>query len=465
MLPNWYFDIFNRYKSTLQQKDALYVALSAGVDSNTLLHWLYSFKAELPTIYTIHVNHNWHGDYSHLWANFARSRAAFYGFQHYHYEAHFKDHDPKGLEAAGREMRYLKFGETMQENSLLCVGHHRSDQAETLMQRLLRSSGVRGLGAMRDFNTVEFGPYAIELFRPFLSISKQTLYETATHLNLPWLEDYTNHEADDMERNIIRNNLFKTMEKTFPKYEAAFYQVTQFMQEADDLLVELALEDLDKVSRENIYQTHYQNGFIAAKALDLPSLKMLSEKRQKNLLQNWVRPYNLIFSQKQMSEFIRVFLAETPTHQTEFKLESFGIYYFQEKLYLREFRELDNSRKYRQTSKQAVDESFKPQASAKICFEEAPNAPSKAFWEQFKERDLQLVKRSGGERFQPLTRDKSQLLRKLLQEANLPLWERDRCWILKNSQTEEILWINHLGFNRSLKDQLVTEGFAPKIED
>jgi|GEM_PF-2797280 len=432
MLPNWYFEIFNRYKPQLQSKNALYVALSAGVDSNTLLHWLSIFKDELPPISTIHVNHNWHGDYSHLWANFARKRAEFYGFQHHHYEVYFEDHDPNGLEAAGREARYLKFGETMQENSLLCVGHHRSDQAETLMQRLLRSAGVRGLGAMRDFNKVEFGPHTIELFRPFLSISKKQLYETATKLELPWLEDYTNHEADDMERNIIRNNLFKTMEEEFPKYEAAFYQVTQFMQEADDLLQDIASEDLTKVTAKNDYNDH---------VIQLSKLQELSFLRQKNLLQAWIRPFNLIFTQKQLTEFFRVFIEQTPTHQSFFKLENFGVFYFQDHLYLR----------------RVPDTEIKPT----LHFENAPNCPPQTFWGQM---NLALVKRQGGERFHPLNRDKSQLLRKLLQEKNLPLWERDNCWLLQDQDSGDILWINHLGFSKKLQDQLQAEGTSPILK-
>lgn len=437
MLPHWYFEIFNRYQSSLQSKNALYLALSAGVDSNTLLHWLSIFKEQLPPIYTIHVNHNWHGEYSHLWANFARKRAEYYGFEHFHYEVYFKDHDPKGLEAAGREARYLKFGETMQENSLLCVGHHRSDQAETLMQRLLRSSGVRGLGAMRDFNKVEFGPHTIELFRPFLSISKKTLYETATKLELPWLEDYTNHEADDMERNIIRNNLFKTMEEEFPKYEAAFYQVTQFMQEADDLLQEVAQEDLDKISAPNP-QYH------APPLIHLPSLQSLSSLRQKNALQAWIRPYNLIFTQRQLMEFFRVFIHQDPTHQSMFKLESFGIFYFQDHLYLRSLSA-------------EKDPSWMPA----LQFKSAPQSPDQAFWDQ---KTLSLVKRQGGERFHPLHREKSQLLRKLLQEQNLPQWERDNCWLLIDQATQEILWVNHLGFSKALAPYLQDLGVEPYLD-
>lgn len=432
MLPNWYFEIFNRYKRQLQSKNALYLALSAGVDSNTLLHWLSIFKDELPPISTIHVNHNWHGDYSHLWANFARKRAEFYGFQHHHYEVYFEDHDPNGLEAAGRKARYLKFGETMQENSLLCVGHHRSDQAETLMQRLLRSAGVRGLGAMRDFNKVEFGPHTIELFRPFLSISKKQLYETATKLELPWLEDYTNHEADDMERNIIRNNLFKTMEEEFPKYEAAFYQVTQLMQEADDLLQDIAGEDLTKVTAKNDYNDHI---------IQLSKLQELSFLRQKNLLQAWIRPFNLIFTQKQLTEFFRVFIEQTPTHQSFFKLENFGVFYFQDHLYLRRISDTN--------------------ITPTLHFVNAANCPPQIFWDQM---NLALVKRQGGERFHPLNRDKSQLLRKLLQEKNLPLWERDNCWLLQDQNSGDILWINHLGFSKKLQDQLQAEGASPILK-
>ncbi len=436
MLPNWYFEIFNRYKQQLQSKNALYLALSAGVDSNTLLHWLSIFKDQLPPVSTIHVNHNWHGDYSHLWANFARKRAEFYGFQHHHYEVYFKDHDPNGLEAAGREARYLKFGETMTENSLLCVAHHRSDQAETLMQRLLRSSGVRGLGAMRDFNKVEFGPHTIELFRPFLSISKKQLYETATKLDLPWLEDYTNHEADDMERNIIRNNLFKTMEEEFPKYEAAFYQVTQFMQEADDLLQDIAGEDLTKISTLSHMPSDHD-----APLIQLSKLQKLSFLRQKNVLQAWIRPFNLIFTQKQLTEFFRVFIEHPPTHQSYFKLENFGIFYFQDHLYLRKVSDTE--------------------MIPTLHFESSPNCPPQTFWDQ---KNLALVKRQGGERFHPLNRDKSQLLRKLLQEKNLPLWERDNCWLLQDRDSGEILWINHLGFSKQLQDQLTTEGSMPILK-
>lgn len=427
-LPPWYEEIFEQYRELLQTKSALYIALSAGVDSNTLLHWLYTFKEELPPITSIHVNHNWHGEDSHIWADFARERSEAYGFTHIHYDIYFDDHNPQGLEAAGREARYLKFGETMVENSLLCVGHHRSDQAETLFQRLLRSSGVRGLGAMRDLTQVQFGPYQIELFRPFLSISKEELYRTARANQLPWLEDYTNHEADEMERNIIRNDLFKTLQKQFPNYEEAFYKTTQFMQEADELLMEIAKEDLTSLSLAD--NDH---------SIDYPKLLALSPKRQKNLLQYWLRLKNLTFTQEQMREFYRSFIDSPPTHHSSFPLGEFTIRFYREALYL-----LPNNKK---------------ELQYELKWRKSPHAPSLKFWEA---QDIRLKKRQGGERFHPLKRERSQSLKKLLQEAELPTWERDACYYLENSQGE-ILWVNLLGLSKLCENSLEEQGVLPLL--
>lgn len=452
-IPVWYYEIFERYRPILQQKSALYIALSAGVDSNTLLHWLYTFKAELPPITSIHVNHNWHGEDSHTWANFARERSESYGFTHIHYDIYFDDHNPQGLEAAGREARYLKFGETMVENSLLCVGHHRSDQAETLFQRLLRSAGVRGMGAMRDFTTVQFGPYAIELFRPFLSISKKELYRTARRNNLPWLEDYTNHEADEMERNIIRNDLFKTLEKQFPFYEEAFYKTSQFMQEADELLMEIAAEDLHNLSQfperssplsatslfKNRVNRNHRNS-KTVESIDRDALLRLSPRRQKNVLQYWLRQQNLTFTQEQMREFYRSFIESPPTHQSYFPLVRFSIRFYRGRLYL--LPDNDQEREYR------------------LTWKNAKNAPLETFWQS---QNVVLKKRQGGERFHPLGRSHSQALKKLLQSANLPTWERDECYYLENNQGD-ILWVNLLGLSKMCENALSDEGVLPYLE-
>lgn len=241
-----------------------------------------------------------------------------------------------------------------------------------------------------------------------------------------------------MERNIIRNDLFKRMETPFPQYEEAFYQVTQFMQEADDLLLELAAIDLAKIAHNPTTEGE------ETPQLHLPSLKKLSHARQKNLLQAWIRPYNLIFSQRQLAEFIRVFIEEIPTHQTRFELDPYLILYFQDYLYLQQ-----------KPQERSLFQSFQLIPSN--------NAPSHDYWQQFSTEDLQLVKRQGGERFHPLYREHSQQLKKLLQEAKIPVWERDNCWLLKNRKDGEIIWINHLGFAKSLEKEIKETGLSPAL--
>ena len=255
-----------------------------------------------------------------------------------------------------------------------------------------------------------------------------------------------------MERNIIRNNLFNTMEKEFPKYEAAFYQVTQFMQEADDLLIEIAEQDLQLIGREtpftqvpviNPQKDNASNSdFSPTLALHLPSLLTLSKNRQKNLLQQWIRPKNLLFGQKQIQEFFRTFIEQAPSHQSCFMLEDYGIFYFKDFLYLRK----------------PADDSLEPIDSLQVEYITADNAPSQQFWDS---KTLTLHTRSGGERFHPMNRDKSQTLKKLLQEKNLPQWERDNCWYLQDAENGEILWVNHLGFSKQLQPYLENTGVMP----
>lgn len=427
-IPYWYPKLFKQYKPLLVQQEALYLALSAGVDSNLLLHWLAYYKDELPPITTIHVNHNWHGKDAIIWAEFAKERATVYGFPHLHYDIYFEQHEPRGWEAAGREERYRLFGASMkEERSLLLTAHHRSDQAETFFQRLLRRSGVRGLGAMRHQTTLTFTPYTINLFRPLLSISKRELYRAATALNIPWMEDYTNHEVDQLSRNIIRNDLFPRIAKHFPYYEEAIYQSTLHLQESYQLLTEVAKEDLAKIAKSTTQE--------ATPSLSRSSLRKLSLPRQKNLLQYWLAQYNLLLTQEQIGEFFRTFIEEEPPHTTRFSIGEYELRYYRDYIYLLPA----NLPQYPQLQ-------WLPVA-------EGGHGLTKT---QIKQLNLRLIPRKAGSRFHPFGRRHSQSIKKLLQEADLPHWERERCYFLINQKAtahipkDTILWVNHLGFDQQI---------------
>lgn len=98
-----------------------------------------------------------------------------------------------------------------------CVvtGHHRDDQAETLVERLLRGSGVRGLGAMRAtrpfFESESCGP-SVALIRPLLPFSRAEIEGWLVRHALNWREDPSNR-APTARRNRIRHELLPRLAK------------------------------------------------------------------------------------------------------------------------------------------------------------------------------------------------------------------------------------------------------------
>lgn len=93
----------------------------------------------------------------------------------------------------GRQTRYRLMADWCRENGFsdLLVAHHREDQAETVMMRILAGTGVSGLGAMRVISDLGEG---VRLLRPLLDISRARLEATRDHLDIPHVEDPSNQD-------------------------------------------------------------------------------------------------------------------------------------------------------------------------------------------------------------------------------------------------------------------------------
>ncbi|WP_077928550.1 tRNA lysidine(34) synthetase TilS [Wohlfahrtiimonas populi] len=430
MIPIWYPVIFDRYQLILNQYDHLYIGLSAGIDSNMLLHWLNAYRDQLPPITAIHVNHQWHGEDSVIWANFAKNSAKRYGFEFINYDV-IIEIDQKGAEACGREARYIKFAETMVENGLLVVAHHRSDQAETVMYRLLRGSGTLGLGGMRDITQLKFGDHQLSVCRPFLSISKTELYKAGEIMNVPWMEDYTNHGTEEA-RNQIRNAIFPIVAQYFPHYEQTFARSAQLIQESDELLLEIAQEDYAQCIQQD-----------SNMRFDLSQLTKLSPLRQRNVLRYWLKIHDIILEKRQFDEFLSMFLDKKPTSQSCFLLDDWRIRAFKNQLYLMPSSDFIESKYH-------------------YNLVEAENSPSLSFWDNL---ELELVGREDGLSFHPMWRDKSQALKKLLQEIELEPWLRTKVQILRDKKSQQIIWVQYLGLHHTYKDICQSKGYIPVITE
>ncbi|MEA2921970.1 MAG: tRNA(Ile)-lysidine synthase [Bradyrhizobium sp.] len=97
-----------------------------------------------------------------------------------------------GLPAAAREARYRLLAQAARNSgaSHILTAHTRDDQAETLLMRLLRGSGIAGLGAMAR----QSGRDGVVLARPFLDVSKAQLIATLGRAKLGFADDPTNRD-------------------------------------------------------------------------------------------------------------------------------------------------------------------------------------------------------------------------------------------------------------------------------
>jgi tRNA(Ile)-lysidine synthase len=97
-----------------------------------------------------------------------------------------------GLPAAAREVRYRLLAQVARKSgaSHILTAHTRDDQAETLLMRLLRGSGIAGLAAMARESERD----GVKLARPFLNVSKAQLVATLDRAKIGFADDPTNRD-------------------------------------------------------------------------------------------------------------------------------------------------------------------------------------------------------------------------------------------------------------------------------
>ena len=142
--------------------------------------------------------------------------------------------DRGGIEEAAREERYafLRGVKENEEAAAIAVAHTRDDQAETLLLRLLRGAGRRGLAAMRERSG--------DLWRPLLAVSRADVLAHLRARELPSREDPTNADPSFL-RNRVRSELLPYLESRLnPSTRETLARAAALLAEEDDLLTELA---------------------------------------------------------------------------------------------------------------------------------------------------------------------------------------------------------------------------------
>lgn len=222
------------------------VAISGGVDSVSLLHYLKGRETDCGyTLCAVHCEHGIRGEDSLADACFVARFCAQQGVELYNFSedcpARAK-RDKQSLETAARAFRQECFARLLLDGKadFIATAHHKNDDAETVLFRLMRGTSLTGVGGMVEMNG--------KILRPFLSWTRAEIEQYAKENGLEYREDCTNNQLD-ATRNKLRLQLLPLMEETVPGTIENLVRFSGLASEDDDLLYayakELLTEDAD----------------------------------------------------------------------------------------------------------------------------------------------------------------------------------------------------------------------------
>jgi len=222
-----------RQNQLFRPGETLIIGLSGGADSTALLDLLATLPAFPLRLVAAHLNHCLRGPASDDDEQFCRELAAGYGIP---FESRREDvkaaaaRESLNLEDAGRRARISFFDElfTRWQAAAVVLAHHADDQAETVLMRLLRGSGMTGLAGMPRRNGRGY-------IRPLLDISRGEIEAYLAERRLKWREDTSNLDTTFL-RNRIRHELLPLLERYNPAVRTALATTAGILSEEDALL-------------------------------------------------------------------------------------------------------------------------------------------------------------------------------------------------------------------------------------
>jgi tRNA(Ile)-lysidine synthase len=196
--------------------DKILLAVSGGADSTALLHVFSVLKLQnlfTSDLYCAHINHQLRND-ADSDEEFVMSQA-----EKLNVPITTRRIDVRGfardnklsIETAARQLRIEKLVENAKANKCnwIVTGHQKNDNAETIIHRLLRGTGFRGLTGIRPVRNFDEN---IVFARPFLCVTRDEIIQYLQQKNLKWREDYTNKDYS-YTRNHIRHRIIPALQE------------------------------------------------------------------------------------------------------------------------------------------------------------------------------------------------------------------------------------------------------------
>lgn len=361
-------------KDTYLEGKNIVLGLSGGIDSVVLLHYLHThFPKHLRVV---HCNHHL-SEHCDNWQIFCQKLCNKLNIPYKNIDLYLEK--SSNIEENARKKRYFSLSCDLNQNEILCTAHHQDDQAETLLLQLFRGAGVAGLASMPSQKPLGLGVH----YRPMLEINKQQVIDYATEQKLNWIEDDSNKNIN-FRRNLLRLEILPQLAKIYQNLTKSLARSTKHQSEALKLMRELAELDIQT------YQLLDANN-----RLQIDPLTTLELHRVKNILRHQLNQLNFLApSDKIMDQIIELISAKADAMPLV-SWNGFEIRRYQQQLYFIDTHSEKNQQKC-------------------PIHEELQNLPN-----------FSIRYRVEGQRIKLAGKKHSQSLKKVLQEAGIPPWERN----------------------------------------
>jgi tRNA(Ile)-lysidine synthase len=417
----------------------LTLALSGGLDSIALLDLLATLAPQRAlALDCVHVDHGLSPN-APDWARFSRAAARRYGLRCAVRKADLAPYRALGLEGAARAARYAILARL--KSDFLALAQHQDDQAETVLLQLVRGAGPAGLAAMPTVRAQALaGPIGPVLFRPLLGATRAEIEDYARSRGLDWVEDESNADTR-RARNLVRHRVMPLLREINPQAAANLARSASLMAEANEVLAAVAAHD------------------AADGALEVATLAALSKPRAKNVLR-WVlaRAGAAVPDSTRLDEALRQLVEARADAAVRIPVGEAEVRRYRGRVWV-----------------------VRPGPPVPRAF--SARWPGGAVWRipefggvlRFRRTrgrglsaaavatgSLEARARRGGERFRPDERRPRRMLKALLQESEIPPWDRSRLPLLHCDG--ELVWVPGIGVDARLRARPGEPGLEPVWE-
>jgi tRNA(Ile)-lysidine synthase len=275
---------FEQRVATLPAGAPVCVGFSGGLDSVVLLH-LFAEHGEATgrKVSALHVHHGLSPN-ADTWVKFCERFCANHGVPLAVERVRVNPDATGGVEAAARMARYAVF--SARPEPYVALAHHLDDQAETVLFQMLRGTGLKGMAAMPELRPLIGGK---QIFRPLLRQPRAALRAFAESQAMRWIEDESN-ALTLYDRNFLRHEVGPRLDQRFPGWQEALARFARHAGAAGDLLDALATVD----------------GAPERAGLPLPLNRELTAERRANAMRAWLaRNAVAMPSEARLAEMVR----------------------------------------------------------------------------------------------------------------------------------------------------------------